>query len=182
MRFAFCIAAVVCAVTFSTATAKEIDNPQYLGWKDHEPGSSATHKGTMSAMGHTMDMEVQQKLVEINDERAIVETTSKVSAQGFNLPPQTQRQTIPARVDEEKPDGQTPADLKWREGEEEIEVAGEKFKCKVYEATTTQQGAKMNMTVWHTEKVPGGTVRLKAVGEGEVKSEFTLELVKYEAK
>jgi hypothetical protein len=177
------IALCVLLAASSFAAAEMIDNPQYQGWAKRNPGSSAMLKGKTVAMGHTMDMEMTQKLIEVTPEEVVIEASTVMTMLGNKLPAQTMKQNIPAKV-EKDPSAEDPTQPKveWKEGEEKVEVMGKSFTCKVYESSMKQGNSTMVAKVWSTEEVPGGMVKMQATVDGDMKSETTMELVSYEDK
>ena len=177
------LAACLVLVLSGLASAEMIDNPQYKGWAKRNPGSTATLKGKTVAMGHSMDMEMTQKLIEVKPDEVVIEASTVVSMAGNKMPAHTMKQTIPAKVEKDpaNPNPDQPK-IEWQEGEEKVEVMGKSLTCKVYESTMEQGGNTMKAKVWNSDEVPGGTVKMQVTMDGEVKSETTLELVSYEDK
>jgi len=172
---ALMIAALISA---SIAHAQEVDNPVYQAWAKFKVGSSTTLTGTMNAGPMTIEAQLTQTLVERNDAEVVIEavTVTTFAGQEHKGPPQ--RQTIRAKAPRED----------WKEiGDEDVQAAGQTFKCKVIESkrAVPSRGGQTTETVakvWVSPKVPGGTVQMKFHGGAGPNQEITYLLKSFDAK
>src|SRR3954463_5513795 len=107
------------------AHAEQQDNQQYLHWAKFKPGSSATMSGEADNAGQKVQLDMTNTLVEVTKEKVVLETSStyKLGDKEQKGPPH--KRDVAAK--EEKK-----SDVK-EVGEEEVQAAGKKFKCKVIE-------------------------------------------------
>jgi len=133
-----------------------VDNPEYRGWAAFKPGSSVTFK--IYQDGADRDMAQKMTLKSFDERQAVVET--EMTMMGKPLGKATVRR-IAAKVaaaDEPK---------RTKEGEEEIDVAGKKLKCKCFEIEKAGAGGKkMTLKFWVNDDVPGMAVRCDVTTEG----------------
>src|SRR5262245_54151267 len=127
----------------------DVDNPQYKAWSKFKPGALVKFKMTTEVAGTKTESEMTTKLVELNAEKAVVETAMVFG--GNPLP--GSKMEIPAKV--KKVEGQAQAGEKPKEGEEEIELAGKKLKTKWIESNIDAGGTKTVTKVWTSDDVPG---------------------------
>jgi hypothetical protein len=169
MRFTLgAFVAATLLVLAGPARAEMVDNPQYLSWKQHNPGTAVVMEMTTSAMGQTMTMELTRKLIEIDESGATVESTMKMPQMPQQPPPQKEK--ILPQVPREQaemtalPPG-TKGEIK-QLGNEKIEVAGKTYDCKVHEFTGEQQGQKISGKFWTTTEIPGLLAKMQATSAG----------------
>jgi hypothetical protein len=170
-------ALVVFAASGSAAAPAGVENPEYTVWAKFKDGSSFTLAqdreigGAKKIKVHT---EVVNRLVRITPDRAVVESASVVEIGGEVTRTTPARKEIPART--ERPS--------LREtGDAEIEAAGRKFKCKVYEfvaeatdpperdprnprakPATKPQVQAVKGKMYLAPEVPGGVVKAELAG------------------
>jgi hypothetical protein len=176
LRFTLCLAAALfCVHGFAAGVrAEQQDNQQYLHWAKFKPGSSVAMSGQMDANGQKLQIDMINVLVEVNKDKVVLESTSAVNIAGVDRKSPGRKRDVPAR--EEKK-----ADVK-QLGEEEIEAAGKKFKCKVMEGEAdapNAQGGKAKAKIWVTEEVPGGAVKMVVTSE---RGTMTFTLKSFEVK
>jgi len=154
---------------FPISSAKADDsaaNPKYSAWAKFKPGSFSTVEADMDVQGNKFHITMTRTLVSIDDDKAVVETRSTVNLMGQDHDSPVRTNTIQAKGD---------AETYKQTGEKEVQAMDKTFKCKVYEAKGNP-GAKpdktgpagdvdnMKATVYISEIVPGGLVRLEGVG------------------
>jgi hypothetical protein len=158
--------------TAASARAQQQDNQQYLHWAKFKPGSTATMSGEADNGGQKVQLDMTNTLVEVTKDKVVLETSSiyKLGAQEQKGPPH--KRDVPAK--EEKK-----SEVK-EVGEETIEAAGKKFKCKVIEGEGVGAGGnKAKAKVWVSEEVPGGAVKMVLTGD---KGTMTFTLKSFEVK
>jgi hypothetical protein len=135
-----------------TALAQDpIDNPEFTGWSSFKPGSSVTYKVESEGRDQSMDQRVTLKSV---DEKELVLVT-EISVNGKVLGKATERK-IEAKIPA------ADAGKRLKDGEEEIEAGGKKFKCRWVEIEkTASNDKKVNIKVWANDDVPGHAVRIE---------------------
>jgi hypothetical protein len=139
----------------------KIDNPQYGAWASCKPGTWVKHKMEMDAGGRKMEMEMTTTLVEVTDEKVVIERKSKMDAGGRTIDMPARREDVMAKVEKGK------STVKFTEKEEEITAGGKTLKCTLCEMEMESNGEKMQGKSWFTKEIPGGMVK------GEFKSART---------
>ena len=157
----------------STARAEQQDSQAYLHWAKFKPGSTATMTGEADNGGQKVKLDMTNTLVEVTKEKIVLEATSTYSFAGKEQKSPPRKRDVAAR--EEKK-----SEIK-ELGEEEIEAAGKKFKCKVIEGEGEGAGgaAKAKAKIWISEEVPGGAVKMILTGD---KGTMTFTLKSFEVK
>jgi hypothetical protein len=135
------------------------DNPIYLYWSSCKAGSWVKVSMQVDQRGQKMDMEQVQKLLEVKEDKAVVEVSGKMKMAAGEFPIPVQKQDIKAKEPPEK----VKID---KEGDEEIDVAGKKLQCHWYELSITG-GTPMKLKVWMSKDIPGGTARAEMTPEGQ---------------
>lgn len=165
---AFASASLLALLLAGPARAGEkIDNPSYTMWAKFKVGAWARTK-TESGEGEAKSvMKMTTKLVERTDEKLVIETSMTVVAGGQEYVQPATKQDVPAKMDKPeapKEDPQAPK-VTTKEGEDTIEVAGRKWKCKTTESTLEGPDLKSTSKSWMTGDVPGGVVKSETVME-----------------
>ena len=160
------------------------DNPNYQIWSKFKPGSSSTVTADIRDGDDNMHVETTRTLVSVTDDEVLVKTVSKLRRKGKETTQQPVSQTIKAKTDKDE--------IK-QTGDKDTEAMGKTFKCKIWDSAgpkatekpkpgehkTTDPGA-IKATIYVSDEVPGGIVRLDGVGaNGET---VTFVLTKFEAK
>jgi hypothetical protein len=83
-----------------------------------------------------------------------------------------QKRDVPAKI--KKVEGDPSKAPKPVEGDEEIEVAGKKVKCRWVETTTEAGGNRIVSRVWMSKEVPGGMAKMESKTTGQVSSATTM--------
>ena len=144
------------------------DNPQYQYWAKWKVGAWAKHKMEMNRGGQAIESETVTKLLEMTEEKAVVEQAvkTKFNGQEMVLPPR--KQDVKAKEPAEKIKIQ-------KEGDEEIEIAGKKFASHWYEfeldpakgqPVPPGTPGKMKMKAWMVKEIPGGLAKSEMTPEG----------------
>jgi hypothetical protein len=155
---------------------QETANPEYVAWAKFKVGTSVSYQVTErasvpGAVPRTESWQEKHTLVELKSDEAVVEV-----AKGQDV----RKRHIPARIEKEE------GNLKvLQEGDEEIDVAGQKLKChfQVVDMNQVKIGAQQGYTTWKTWKsseVPGGLAR-KHVGL-DVSPRLQIEVERWEKK
>lgn len=167
--------------TTQPAALKPADNPEYLYWARFPGGASVTLQQNVNTAGYKTEREITFTLLELTPLQAVVEikTVDIVATQRTYQP--VERMTIPAQAPAEKAQSQ-PAEKNSlirqpliEKGEEKIEIGGHRLTCQTQKTTAQIGGSKVVTTVWTSNEVPGGMVKLQTVIEGEFQS--TMEML-----
>lgn len=152
------VLAAICAMA-QDKPAELKDNPLYKYWTDCKVGSWVKMTMSYDQAGQKVEIEQVQKLLEITEDKVVVEVTgtTKLGAQEFPSP--AQKQDIKAREPGDKVKIE-------KEGDEEIEVAGKKLKCHWFEASLQTGPKTMKMKGWLAKEIPGGMAKLEMSPEG----------------
>jgi len=141
------------SVAASSARAEEVDNPRYARWAKFAVDSSATYTGEVAAAGFKGTMESVYKLAEKTDDHVTIEMTSTMTMAGSTQTMPVQKVTIKSKAEK--------ADVK-ELGEEDIEAAGKKYACTIYELGGIMPQAKdAKLKAWVNDDIPGGIVKME---------------------
>jgi hypothetical protein len=179
--------AVVLVGTVSVASAedKKIDNPEYGYWAKYKPGTTSKLKMTNEFGGNKTATTIVTKLVEVKDDKLVVEMETETELMGkpFKAPPQKRDVPKVFEVKEGqpkppmiggKPEGTT------EEGTETVKVGGTEVKTKWYKYKTRVEAlGETNGQVWMSDEVPGSLVKMTTKSD---KFSMTMELVEFTKK
>jgi hypothetical protein len=143
--------------TASMLLAQDVENPQYKYWSSCKVGSWSKMRMDMDQGGQKIESEMTYKLLEIKDEVVVVEVTGKSKFGGQEYPIPAQKQEIKAKESADKVKIQ-------KEGDEEIEVAGKKLKCRWFEFLSKSGEKESKGKVWMAKEIPGGMARMEMGG------------------
>lgn len=133
------LAALLCSAT------QEVDNPEYKHWAKFKVGSFVKMKSEIENGGNKMQLplEVTFTLVELDDQKAVIEEVTVNTMQPKDSPKQekSKKKTVKATRKGENV----------KEGDEELEVGGKKLACHWTEISGGAGGYK----VWTNPDVPG---------------------------
>lgn len=181
------LALVLCGSAAVAQDAEKVDNPEYQNWSKLKPGAHAKYKlaMTMNMGGSATMMEgtFTSKLAEVTPEKAVVDNTTQMSMGSMEMPAQTMKREVPAKVD--KGQHQLPVKGKFEkkgEGEEEVAVGEKKLKTKWIEFVGDVEGegpspmkGKCSVKINHSDEVPGGAVKMEMKAEdGKWSMKYTL--------
>lgn len=184
----FLLGVSLLAVPAARAADEEmIENPTYAAWAKHKAGTSVTATGDNTVAGQNMSSETTTTLVEITAEKAVVEMSVAMKIPGVNVPPQTVKQDVPAKI---KKPADAPADktaegakVETKElGMEKVEISGKSYDCKVTETHTEANGMKLTTKMWATPEIPGGMAKMETKGEGDQPMNVKMTVTKIETK
>lgn len=130
-------------------SAADEDNPEYGAWSGFKKGAWVKMRSTSDAPNDKA-LESTLTLLEVAADKVVLESQFN----GVRA-----KRTIPAKLPRRPPEKPATA-----EGDEEIEVAGRRLKCRWSETTIEVAGQKVTRRVWRSRDVPGGIA--KAVTQG----------------
>jgi hypothetical protein len=182
--------AVLCGAAPATQPAAGIENPQYKAWAKFKAGTTIVSRGSnvksLERDGEKAEVktevEVEQTLLQLTPEKAVIDSTTKSKQDGNSLPMQLRKVVIPKMVAKEELDelgkGFDPSLLD-KVTEQSVTVPAGTFKAKVIEFEKRQGKATVKVKTWFSYDVPGGTVKQESDSGG---GKTTLELASIEKK
>jgi hypothetical protein len=178
------IAAAAVLLTAGLAQAEKVKNPEYENWAKFKAGAMSKTETNTEAMGNKTKITSVTKLVEINAEKALIESTVTMEVAGQKMEQPVMKREVPATM--EKPAEQTPPTSvaptvkpNIKEGEETVTVAGKELKCKTTESTSESNGMKVQTKTWTSADVPGQIVKTETKTTGAMESSTTMQLVEF---
>jgi hypothetical protein len=177
----------LCASVSRAAEEEMVDNPTYKSWAKQKVGTAVTHEqSTAAGAAGTFKSTLTSKLLEVNEDKAVVEISVKLDIAGAPAPP-AQKQNILAKIKKSQLGiGEIPEGMKAEakeKGKEKVSAGGKSYECKVMEFTAEGNGVKSKGKSWTSEEVPGSLVKMEStttVNGTDMKS--TMTLTKVEAK
>lgn len=139
-------------------------------WANHKVGSWVKLKMEMESQGVKIVVDTHHTLLELTDDKAVVEQKNKVSTNGMEQPESTEKEELKKGVDKD------PVKID-KEGDEEIEVAGKKMKCHWIEGTQKDHKVKF----WVSKEIPGGVAKADISG-GDIPSPLKIIATSWEKK
>ncbi len=163
-------AALAVAVALSAAVARgddKVENPEFKGWSKFKAGTSVAMKMTTEAGGMKFEINMTNKLVEVKDDKLVVETESVTKLNGMDIKSPAQKRDVakmlgaaPKGFDAKtgKPEGTT------EEGKEKVKVGGTEYECKWYKFKSKQKlptgEEEVEGQIWMSDDVPGTVVKM----------------------
>lgn len=164
----------------TAAVGEKVDNPLYQHWAKFKPGSYATLRTVSEAFGRKNETVVTVTLKQVSAESVLVMKRTLVSSGDRSVPRKPVLEEHLAKI--------TPAELKKQgpqgklaEGDEEIEIAGKKFKTHWVRTKTELDPITVETQRWLCEDVPGRVVKVVSKAKGPIQAESAGEVVDYKA-
>jgi hypothetical protein len=161
---------VVAAALLCSALQGKDANLEFGYWAEHKIGSWVKVKMEIENQDVKVSSELTHTLTEAGQDRVLVERKSKTTFNGQEQPEKTAMQELLRDKDKD------PVKIE-KEGEEEIEVAGKKLKCRRVEGT---QGAS-KVKLWLSKEIPGGVAKGEISG-GPFPATMRVSAVAWEKK
>jgi hypothetical protein len=183
--------AILSLLTAPAAWAQEelAPNPYYKFWAGSKPGATAVHREQTKLSGPegklvpggVDEKHIVYKLVEVNNDRAVVEQV--VTEQDFlgYIQAAPTRCIYPARWKKASVE-RILAEVDGKGGEETLKVGGEDVKCKTLAGTLKgPDGEQVEFKLWLCDTVPGTIVKQVRTTrqKGELVAETTTTLQSY---
>jgi hypothetical protein len=141
------------------------DNPNYAVWAKFKPGSTSTVTADIRDGENNIHVEVTRTLESVSDDKIVVKKVSVSKEKGHVQTTAPETETIPAKTEKDE--------IK-ETGKKDIDAMGKTFKCRVWDSKTAGKAAAgtpsnpapaptVNATVYVSDDVPGGVVRLDMV-------------------
>ncbi len=146
---------MLAGILLALLAQEQVDDIEFKAWSTFAPGSFVTYR--VHAPGNDAAYEQKSTLKSVTEEEIVL--TVEISAAGKPTGPATERRLAP-KTDA----GKTPKEV--AQGEEELEVAGKKMKCRWTEFQRTLANGKLrSFKLWANDEVPGKAVRIDASTE-----------------
>lgn len=183
-----CLASVaVLALAVTTASAEEIDNPEFASWSKFKKGTSVTLKMSSTAAGMTFETVTTSTLVEVGADKVVLESMGVTKVNGMEIKTPAAKRDLPKTIklpdNVKKPD---PKDAKvekpmgtFEEGTETLKIGGTEIKTKWFKAKAEIAGSKTESKTWMSDEVPGQLVKMEATTTGAVVSTTKMELIEF---
>ncbi len=155
---AILMVALISAVAVSAAD--KVDSPVYQQWAKFKVGTLAKYHQVNDMAGAKTESDIIYTLLEITPEKVVVEMSGEMNVAGQKMEMPKTKMEYPAKVDAGDPvlvKDQPKPDVK--QGEEEVDVAGTKYKCKTIETKIDQQGTTGTSKIWSCDTIPGTLVK-----------------------
>lgn len=156
----------LCVLAFAATALGEdlVDNPMYKDWASFKPGSMVKMEmvstTTRQGKDESRKVAITITLKEVTPEKVVLEQTQTEFVDGREMPPQTSQPVdIPVKVAKDKAATQPAGIEKKTEGDEDIEVAGKKYKAHWTEYIRKYQGVPITTKKWIVKEIPGGMAR-----------------------
>jgi len=146
-----------------TPAGERIENPHYLQWAAHKPGTTIVVKEKTETPGYSTETISTFKLKSVDDKRVVVEAASQiVSPDGTKYPVETQEQShsrwVYASSERAKKDLTRPIGTV-EERDERITVLGREYQTKWYKAKGHVEAGDTFTESWIVNELPGGLAR-----------------------
>lgn len=185
LRIVVPVVALFVLVATDAGGQEKIDNPEFVGWSKHKPGTTVTLKSSIMAGDAKSESTVKTTLVEVGTDKLVVEVavTSSVNGMEFKAPPMKRDVpktiALPAGAPNPKLDPTKKPEGTVEEGTETLKVGGADYKTKWYRTKNTAAGNTTEAKVWMSDEVPGGMVKMEANTTGTTASTIKMELVEF---
>jgi hypothetical protein len=183
MRLASALPAVLLALAAGPAVAQEmVENGEFTAWHKFKKGTSITTKITSSAAGQSSETTVTVTLVDVADDKVVLESVGATKAMGMEFKMPAVKRDVPKTVALPKGAPKPPApgskpEGTYEEGTETLKVGTTEVKAKWYKVKNETGGVKSDAKMWVSEDMPGMMVKMEATTTGTVASETKLEVI-----
>jgi hypothetical protein len=152
---------LVAALPAAQDDPKEVENPRYRSWSRFKVGTSSKSRLRHSSNGSGYDVESKASLLELNAERAVLRLEERENSTGVWKEGEPMKETLPARVSEaelRRTSFGIARQVKPKEGEAELEIAGRRVKCRTeeYQDSPGPESGERFM-LWRSDAIPGGS-------------------------
>ena len=157
---------IICLLSLvgSCQQAKQVENPEYNGWKNYKVGAWIKYSVETQAKGSPKLISTRTlTLKQLTDTKAIIEEVTENQDEKYK-DRESVSLAIPARVDE----GTDSEGNKFNElstGTEELSINGNTYTCKWVEVRVGLGDESFKMRIWKSDKVVGGQAKITAEQE-----------------
>lgn len=146
-------------------TREQVVNPAYQRWAGFKPGTTVTYRAVTGADGEkgVTTTTTTYKLVELTDERAVVEMTATTKRyDGLETTNPPDRLINPRLVS--LPPGASKGDLgkppgAAEQGEAVVESGGRPYRARWQKSKASNEAGEVFVTAWTSDEVPSGLVK-----------------------
>jgi hypothetical protein len=187
-RFTVTVVAMIGSLLLGSAARAEdlVENPQYVSWTKHQPGSSVTMTMNTSSGGQSMTMTMTQTLVEVTDEAAVVEMNTEMDMAGQKHSMPVQQLKVEAKVPKAQADMTAlPPGVKGEAkqvGNETVEIAGKSYDCEVIQFTGEADGVTSSGKIWRHDSIPGTVAKTEMKTEGPMATSVSMQVTSLDLK
>ena len=168
-------AAFVVAVALTAAVARgedKVENPEFKSWSKFKSGSTVTLKVSNEGSGVASETTITTKLVEVKDDKLVLETASVSKLNGMELKQPAEKRDVPKNLDK-APEGYDPKSDKpqgtTEEGKKKVKVGGTEYECKWYKTKNKVKlptgDEEVEGEFWMSDEVPGKLVKMVNKGK-----------------
>ena len=170
------------AMLAADARAEQVVNPLYASWAKHKVGTNATLKMLTNVEGRETRADTRMTLIELTDEKAVIENTITVHLNGQEMKAPPKRTELKKMTERDsKEPGQIDAAKLEKASSESVTVPAGTFNAKMIPVSVERDGAATRGKVWYSDEVPGGTIKVEMKTLGK-QAEVKVELAAIEKK
>ncbi len=172
--------------------AEQTENAQFKNWNKFKPGTMVRWHNVSTNGTIVNHLYITQKLLESNAERVIIETTISSVAEGNKIVDASSKEEITSKIDAKTPRTfisalpmpiNEPKAVDDKQGEDELDVKGEKIKCRTVEASDKiQPDTTVTTKAWVSDDIPNGLIKYATTMSGKMKHESITTMTDYIAK
>lgn len=143
---------------------EEVAHPEFAHWSQFPVGAKTVRRKEVSNDQGKVVVTTTVKLLDKNERQVVVETQVSVERSGepkLENPPFTAEYPATFRLPKNMSLDQfrLPSLKAKADGEEEMEIAGQKYQVEKFVWQESNEAGPMDVMVWRCDKVPGRTVR-----------------------
>ena len=168
----------------AAARAEKIDNPAYQDWARFKPGSFVTYKTVTKMEAMTSETEMTQTLKEVTPEKVLIELVTVMTVAGNEMKMPAMMMEHAAKIEKPEPEGEAaevPKPEEIDKGAEKITVKDKKIETTWVKTKFEYGGTTTTLTVWSSEDIPSGMVKMVADVTGAAASTSEMTLVDFKA-
>jgi hypothetical protein len=165
-----------------------VDNPQYKQWAAFKPGTTSKlqSQSVMTAGGQdvTTKAVITSTLKEVTPEKVVIEVAVDMDSNGTKTSIPARKMDIPAKVAKAATQPASAPGItttKKGEGDEEIMVAGKKYKAHWVQYLVASDQMESTSKTWTSDEIPGGILKSVTEMTKPMASKTTMELVEFTA-
>ncbi|MBF0544207.1 MAG: hypothetical protein HQM08_07230 [Candidatus Riflebacteria bacterium] len=163
------------SMTCALFAQDKVDNPMYQKWAKFKIGTSVKYKQESDVAGNKTESDIVYTLAELTPEKVVVEMSGSMAVMGKPVDmPKTKMEYL-AKVDKVAP--ATAEAAKPKESDEELSIAGGKYKCHVVETEVKVGEGSVVSKIWSSDDVPGSMVKTLSNMEKPMKTTTSITLV-----
>lgn len=177
------LAVILISATATLAHAEQIDNPDYLHWKQFKVGSMSKIVQVTRMGANEFKSEVITTLKEVTDEKAVISVQTVTYSMGNRISNPPMNREFPAKIEKVVPPGIEGAEKpRIEKGVETILVAGRKVVCQ-WLKTTSKTGGNTSVTkTWSSESIPGRLAKQEAKVTGTMNTTTVVTCTEFKAE